>query len=491
MMNNMTKTKFCRGIQCPKMLWMDSNMPEKGVDTASEQVFQTGNYVGEVARAYFGPYDLVEYAEDKNEMIAHTQELMEGGADNIAEAAFADNGLYCAVDLLHRTKNGWEIVEVKSSTEVKDIYLYDMAFQYYVLTQCGVNVERVCCLHINGSYERRGELDLHGLFALEDCTEQIGEKAQDVGKNAERFLKYANRKGEPPMDIGLYCEEPYKCMYREYCGRRLPQPSVFDVAGMRTKKKYQLYGEGIVSYPDLLKKTKLSDKQRCQIQSSLYQTPDRYDKTEIRNFLGTLTYPIYHLDFETFQQAVPEYDRCRPYQQIPFQYSLHIEKQGGELEHREFLAEAGSDPRRTLAERLAADIPENACVTAYSMRFEKSVIKSLAGLFPDLADRLMNICDHIHDLMTPFQKQYYYSAAMQGSCSIKAVLPALYPDDPEMDYHRLEGVHNGTEASAAFVGMKGKTPEEVSEIRQQLLKYCGLDTYAMVKVLRKLREAAK
>lgn len=490
-MKTMTKTQFCRGIQCPKMLWMDNNMPEQGVAAASEQVFQTGNLVGDVARAYFGACELVAYAEDKTEMIAATQALMAGGADNIAEAAFADHGLYCAVDLLHRTESGWDIVEVKSSTGVKDIYLDDMAFQYYVLSRCGVNVERVCCLHINSGYERQGGLDLHGLFTLKDCTEQIKERAKDVGNNADRFLEYANRGQEPQRELGLFCEAPYPCAYRAYCGRHLPRPSVFDVAGMQAKKKYQLYGEGIVSYPDLLRRAKLSDKQKRQVESSLHQTPDTFDKAELRRFLGTLTYPVYHLDFETFQQAVPEYDRCRPYQQIPFQYSLHIEGQDGKLEHREFLAEAGSDPRRALAEHLTADIPQDACVTAYNMAFEKSVIQNLAALFPDLAGRLQNIHDHIHDLMTPFQKQYYYSTAMQGSCSIKAVLPALYPDDPEMDYHTLEGVHNGTEASAAFAGMAGKTPEEIEKTRRQLLQYCGLDTYAMVKVLRKLREAAR
>lgn len=489
-MRNMTKTRFCRGIQCMKMLWMDNNMPEKGVDTGTEQVFQTGNQVGEVAREYYGPYDLVEYAEDKNEMIARTQQLMEDGAKNIAEAAFAVGGLYCAVDLLHRTQNGWDIVEVKSSTEMKDIYLYDMAFQYYVLTQCGVNVEHIGCLHINSSYERKGDLNLNGLFQLEDCSKPVMEIAQSVGDNTDRFLEYANQLEEPAMDIGLYCENPYQCIYREYCGGHLPQQSVFDIAGMRTSRKYQLYHDGILSYPDLLQKAKLSDKQRRQIESSLRNAPDMCDKKEIRTFLSTLTYPVYHLDFETFQQAVPEYDGCRPYQQIPFQYSLHIEKQNGELDHREFLAEAGGDPRRALAERLIADIPDDACVTAYNMAFEKSVIKNLAAQFPDLSTSLMNIHDHIHDLMTPFQKQHYYSKAMQGSCSIKKVLPALYPNDPEMDYHQLEGVHEGTEASAAFVGMKDKTPEEIEKTRQQLLKYCGLDTFAMVKVLQRLREAA-
>ena len=177
-----------------------------------------------------------------------------------------------------------------------------------------------------------------------------------------------------------------------------------------------------------------------------------------------------------------------PYEQIPFQYSLHVEQEDGSLKHFEFLAKEGEDPRRALAEQLIKDIPEGACSTAYNMSFEKSVLRRLAAQFPDLAKQLMDIHDNMHDLMIPFQKQYYYSAAMQGSYSIKYVLPALWPDDPKLDYHSLEGVHNGAEASAVYAGLTNDTPQEIAVKREQLLRYCELDTYAMVKVLEKLKE---
>ena len=190
-------------------------------------------------------------------------------------------------------------------------------------------------------------------------------------------------------------------------------------------------------------------------------------------------------------QVIPQYDGIRPYMQIPFQYSLHyIENENGELKHTEFLAEVGEDPRRKLAERLVQDIPTDACVLAYNMAFEKSVLKHLAEEFPDLSRHLMDIHDNMCDLMVPFQKQYYYSKAMQGSYSIKYVLPALWPGDPELDYHNLEGVHNGAEASASYADMVNHTPEEIAEMRENLLKYCGLDTYAMVKVLNRLKKIA-
>lgn len=161
------------------------------------------------------------------------------------------------------------------------------------------------------------------------------------------------------------------------------------------------------------------------------------------------------------QPVIPKYIGPKPYAQIPFQYSLHyIETEGGELKHREFLAESGTDPRRKLAEQLCADIPMNVCVTAYNKAFECTRLKELAEAFPNLAEHLLNIRDNIVDLLVPFQSGYYYNRAMGGSFSIKSVLPAIFPDDPELDYHNLEGVHNGGEAMTIFPKIQFMTPEE-------------------------------
>lgn len=247
----------------------------------------------------------------------------------------------------------------------------------------------------------------------------------------------------------------------------------------------------MITFEDLLESGYLNDKQETQVSYEIYEKKPFIDKDSIRDFMDTLSYPLYFLDFETFQPAVPLYDDSKPYQQIPFQYSLHwIEKKGDKLKHTEFLAYPGNDPRRALAEQLCHDIPLNVCTTAYNMSFEKSRIKEMASIFPDLAPHLMNIHDHICDLMIPFFKQWYYSKAMQGSYSIKYVLPALFPDDPSLDYHNLEGVHNGGEASATFLAMHNMEKEELEQWREHLLKYCGLDTFAMVKVWEKLANIA-
>ena len=169
----LSKSRYCKGIQCPKILWMDKYMPEKAEDVLSESVMTTGNMVGDLARSYFGNYDLVEFDYNKDTMSKRTREFMEAGSENIAEAAFYIDGLYCAVDILHRNGDGFDIIEVKSSTHVTDIYVEDMSFQYYVLSRCGVKVKNICIMHLDSSYVRQGDLELDKLFAVEDYTEEV------------------------------------------------------------------------------------------------------------------------------------------------------------------------------------------------------------------------------------------------------------------------------------------------------------------------------
>ena len=192
------------------------------------------------------------------------------------------------------------------------------------------------------------------------------------------------------------------------------------------------------------------------------------------------------------QLVIPEYPNSKPYQQITFQYSLHyIESEGGEIKHKEFLGGSGEDPRRALAEQLVKDIPTDACVLAYNMGFEKGRIKELACLFPDLSISLMKIRDNVKDLIDPFHDGYYYNKAIGNSFSIKSVLPAMFPNDPDLDYHNLEGVHNGGEAMTLFPKIKDLPLDEQELARHNLLKYCELDTYAMVKIFLKLIELCK
>ena len=494
----LSKSKYCRLWQCAKQLWLDANHPElQTEDPSREDRRTTGNEVGDLAMGLFGDYTEVTVLKDDGRpeisaMIEKTKACVAAGMENICEASFSYEGLYCAVDILRRQDGGYAIYEVKSSAHEAEIYGVDIAYQKYVLEHCGVTVTGTYLVCINSDYIRGEELDITQLFKIMDMTDWVALETPLIPSRLKLAEKTLASKEEPICDIGEHCTNPYDCAYWAYCSRHLPTPSVFDLYRLSGKKKFEYYRKGLVSYEDLLAVPKLNEKQLRQIQFQLKDCGNHIDKGGIQDFLNTLSYPIYFLDFETMQRVIPQFPGTKPYQQIPFQYSLHyIEEPGGELKHKEFLAESGVDPRRNIAERLCRDIPWNVCVTAYNKGFECGRLKELAAQFPDLAGHLLNIQDNIRDLLTPFQSGYYYNRAMGGSFSIKSVLPALFPDDPSLDYHNLEGVHNGSEAMTVFPKIKDMTPEEAAETRKHLLAYCKLDTYAMVKVWEALVKAVQ
>lgn len=489
----LSKSKYCLAVQCPKMLWLKQNKPEEfDASVMNQTILDNGNKVGDLAMGMFGDFTEVPFG-DAGEMIAITKELLDAGVQIITEASFAYEGLFCSVDILKNLGgNRVELYEVKSSTKVNDIYYDDVAYQSYVLRSLGYEVVKACVIHINNQYERHGALNLDELFVIEDVTLEIENKQRGVKERISALTEYMQQEEEPNDDIGLQCRKPYECGFFKYCGKHLPTPCVMDIAGLSWSKKFDFYHQEIINYEQLNGYGKLNTKQYMQIEHELYSYPDRIDKQSIKEFLQKITFPLYFLDFESFQSPIPPYEGSKPYEQLVFQYSLHyLEKEDGELQHKEYLAYPGNDPRRKLAEQLCQDIPMDVCVTAYNQSFEKGCIKRLAGLYPDLAEHLMNIHDNIVDLMVPFQRRYYYNKAMEGSYSIKYVLPALFPADPKLDYHNLEGVHNGQEASATFINMATMGTEELEQYREHLLRYCELDTYAMVKVWEKLKEVTK
>ncbi len=485
---------------CPKKAWIKRYHPEWVVISEAQQVrFDTGNEVGDLARGLFGPYvDVTAYKEDgslnKAQMIRNTAEEMARGTSVICEAAFSYEGLYCAVDLLRRDdeNGGWAIYEVKSSKQIKDYYIADVSYQKYVLEHCGVKVTGVYLVNIDGSYVLGPEgLDPAGFFRINDLWEEASRAQLDtvpgVLETAERVLGCGN---EPPAELDERCLE---CDLFKSCFRDFPERNVFDLYRLAKKKMVEFYRRGLVSYEDLERAGVIqNDKQQRQMDYWLRDKGIYTEKEKIRDFLSGLSYPLYFLDFETIGPAVPIYVGTKAFDQIPFQYSLHyVEREGGEVLHREFLAESGPDPRRALAEAICRDIPASVCVTAYRKGTEAGILNKLAEQFPDLADHLRAVAGNIVDLLVPFQSGWYYKKEMGGSFSIKSVLPAICPDDPELDYHELEGVHNGSEAMSIFPKIQYMEKAEQERVRRNLLAYCRLDTLAMVKVWEELRRAAE
>ena len=482
---NLSKSSYCRGIQCKKILWLEKHKPEEKEETNNDRILEQGNDIHEVARYLFGSHINIEYRENLSQMIEDTMNTIDSYKDVIiTEASFTYKNNFCSVDILKKNNNTYEIYEIKSSTELKDIYINDASYQYYVLTSLGLKVTKVSLVHINSNYVRIGDLDLDQLLIKQDITKEIKDLQENVKNNIKEINEYVEKK-EQPKDIDENCFKPYPCPFFKYCTKHLPEKNIFNIPRMQTRQKLKLYNKKIFSYEDLLKE-EINENTKKILEYELYNKEDYINKEKIKEFLNTLKEPIYFLDFETYQMPIPLYNNVSPYEQIPFQYSLHYIEL--ELKHKEFLAEAGIDPRRALAQQLVKDIPKNVTTLAYNMGFEKGVIKRLSKLYPDLSEHLMNIHDNIKDLMIPFQKGYYYTKDMHGSYSIKYVLPALFPDDPSLNYKNLELIHNGGEAMSSFQDLVNKSKEEQQYIRERLLRYCELDTYAMVKIYEKLKE---
>lgn len=454
---NISKSKFIESKDCPKILWLNINhIEEKAVESESQVAqMSTGTSVGELARDYFGEYELVDFPNEQySKKLSKTQELLQKNTEIIAEATFLTNGICCSVDILRKTTDGYDLIEMKGVNNPKEYHYYDIAFQYHVLKSCGLNIEHAYLMHLNKEYVRWGELDLQKLFILDDVTDFVKEKNGEIINKIKILKIIASQYNEPEIEVGSQCNKVYggQCPYYQYCH----------------KKEV--------------------------VEESIVEKFENIHKNEIANFLKMFLYPIYFLDFETYMSAIPQYNGLKPWGQTPFQYSLHIVHENGECEHREYLGFPDRDPRIELIKQMCNDIPQDACVVAYNMTFEKTRLKELAHFaensddIKQYAEHLNNIKDHMLDLMVPFQKKIYQTDTMQGSYSIKFVLPALFPNDPELDYHNLEGIQNGSDAMTTFpmLTTDNYAPFEIDKIRKQLLKYCQLDTFAMVKIFHKL-----
>lgn len=490
----MTKEEYARGFQCPKMLWLDENMSEFAVKTEDSARKRIWDVTQKAARQYFGPCAEVSKDATEGEMLKQTRKFLEAGECKIANAAFCYDMAFCTVDMLLIKDGKLCMIDIHASTKTKMKYYDTMAYDYYILSNAlGKKVEKVIHMHINSKYVREGELDLDKLFLMEDCMKEVKQRQKKTKRMIKLLKKQKEQKEEVQKEVGVQCYLPNHCNYWKYCHRDILEPSIFSIHGLHARERYKLYYAGIVSFSDVLREdVELLEGQKMQVETEIYNKEPTIKKHEIKKFLDTISYPLYFLDFETFQQVVPQYQGVKPYLPIPFQYSLHVlQKEGALLEHYEFLAKEGEDPRRAVAEHICKHIPKNVCILAYNMGFEKSVLKNLALLYPDLREHLTNLQENMRDLMIPFRNHSYYCKEMEGSHSIKAVLPALYPDQREYDYHALAGVHNGEEAMNTFSQLNEYNEDERRKIREELLAYCNLDTLGMVKILEKLREAVE
>lgn len=485
----LSKSTFIKGMQCRKALYLSKYYKDLQEEISSQQeaIFSQGKKVGELAQQLFpGGVDCTpENYFNFQGAVIRTKEEIEKGTRIIYEAAFQYNEVLAALDILVKTKSGWKAYEVKSSTSITETYHLDATIQYYTITNSGIDLKDISIVYINNQYIKNGPLDITQLFIIESVKDKVKELLPSIPANVTLLKNVLQQTEIPKVDIGSHCGSPYACDFAGHCWKHIPEYSIFNISRLTETRKFELYQKGIINFIDIPSDFPLNENQLMQIRSEL-NNETIIDKTRIGEFVKGLNYPLYFMDFETFATAIPVFDNSKPYEQLVFQYSLHVlQTITGSLYHKEYLAETdGSDPRKKFVEQLINDCGKKGDILVYNIGFERGKLANLAITFPQHRVAINKIIGRLKDLMTVFQQRWYYTPAMQGSYSIKKVLPALVP---ELSYANLNIAEGGT-ASSTFASMLlGEFEGDVVQTRKYLLEYCKLDTLAMVEILKKLK----
>ena len=524
----LSKSKYLSGLQCPKLLWHQYNAKDliPAIDAGTQAIFDQGHLVGEYARKIFREgievgKDLIEYES----VVKKTYEILrEMGVEvklplafhpvfnntdgfhrlealgtlrgtlsprkPLFEAAFLYKNAYARVDILDPVgKLKWDIIEVKSSTTVKEVNLHDLALQWYTYSGAGLTINKCYLMHINNKYVREGEIDPEQLFVKVDVTDQVIPLLDAVEQRLEEMVKVIAVKRSPEIPIGPHCSYPYECIMTEVCWKFLPKHNPHTLSRLSSKKAFALIEHGIWDVRNIDANAKLSEKQKIQIESVRTNKP-HVEKEEIKEFLDGLEYPLYYLDFETIGSAVPVYDKTRPFEQIPFQFSLHIQSEpGARPEHVGFLAEGKDDPRSEFLTELQKHLGAKGTILTYNAPFEKGVLKNASAAIGGYSQWNEMIQARIVDLLDPFRAFHYYHPDQLGSASIKSVLPAI----TGKGYDGMAIADGGTASSGYLRVTFGEdvSEEERNKVRKNLVEYCTLDTMAMVYIVDELGKMVK
>jgi len=486
----LSKSRFLAGLQCPKRLYLDCYYPELAdlVDRAQQVVFDTGNEIGELARdLYPGGLLLGGERVRHDDAVRKTgKALSDPGVPAIYEAAFTFEDVRIRADVIVRAPGGvFDLVEVKSGTQVKEEHLRDVSIQHHVLEGCGIPIGRTCLAHLNKDYVYlEGDYDLRKLFRVDDVTDRVQPLHTEV-LTALEAMRLMLRGAEPPdAKPGRQCSQPHDCRFYGHCHANETEHPVLQLPGAGQELFDALGESGIgdiraipADFPGL---NPLQQRVRNCVANNWMYLDRNLSKT-----LKALEYPVHFLDFETFNPALPLYAGTRPYQVVPFQWSSHTMSSDGGLRHDEFLHSGDVDPRENFARSLLEALGESGSIVVYS-GFEETRIRELATALPPLADRLTALVSGRMVDLLPLVRNHCYHPEFRGSFSLKSVLPALVP---ELGYDDLE-IRDGGQASVAYAEMIRSScpPARRDLLRKSLLAYCERDTEAMVRLFMKLRE---
>jgi CRISPR/Cas system-associated exonuclease Cas4 (RecB family) len=489
---HLSKSKFVAGVQCLKRLYLEVHSPELASepDEGALSVMEQGQQVGiEAQKAFPGGVLVDADHEHLARALTITRDLVRNpDVPAIFEATFDADNILVRVDILERRTDGsMRIVEVKSSTKLKDHYRFDIGIQKHVVDRAGLNVSAACLMHLNRDYVYQGgEYERDKLFRVVEITPELAVDDDEIRSRAEEQLRILSDPEPPDVSPGPQCTDPYLCEFFDQCNQPVPADHVSSLPRIGAKKIEQLAAMAVSLIRDIPDDFPLSAPQRNA--RDAVTSGELWVNPEIATELNGLKYPLCFMDFETVYPALPRYPGLRPYDHLPFQWSVHrIESPGAQLQHHEYLADNDSDPRIPFVESLISALRGAGSIVVYYQPFEKTRLQELAGFLPAYATAIDEILSHVWDLL-PCVRRNVYHPEFAGSYSLKAVLPALVPD---MTYEGME-VASGVDAPLAYVRMiDPATPEEErQQIRNALLAYCRLDTLALARLVELLSGVA-
>lgn len=483
---SLSKSRFMAGLQCPLRLWYLCYSPQLAspVSPGQEAIFEVGHQVGRLATLLYPGGILIEEAYFQHDKaVESTRKAIEDSdIPAIFEAAFVHEGVRVRVDILERLGAGrWNLIEVKSSTSVKQAYLPDLAVQRYVVQGSGETVQQCGILHLNNQYVfQGGDLELGGLFSFSDLTEQMEALEDEIPLRLDQLREMLSHTSPPDVQPSRLCRTPYVCEFLEHCTREKPEFWIMELSGISQERLDQLGEmniEDIRDVPPSFPLTSLQTRIRDAVLSGR-----GYLASELADELQDVQYPVHFLDFETMGPAIPRYADTRPYQALPFQWSDHVLHEDGTIVHLEYLSDRDEDPRKAFAASLLEALGQKGTVFVFTM-YEKEVIRQLADFLPQYRDLLLSTVHRFKDLHALVRKHAYHPG-FHGSFSLKSILPALVPS---MGYEDL-AIQDGQHASVAYLRMldPNTPPEERAEIKRALLAYCANDTLGLVRVREEL-----
>ena len=485
-----SKSKYMAGVQCLKRLYLLVREPHlgSGKTAADFALMEQGRDVGKLARQLF-PGGVEVRTGNPEEAIRMTQELIANpDIPAIFEGAFEHECVLVRVDILHRRRDGrWRLIEVKSSASMKEEHPEDVAIQYRVISNCGLDVASCHLAHVNRNYVHQGgEIDPWRFFRIRNLTRKVQSLQTRLAFQLRSEFRVLAMPTAPDLPTGKHCLQPTVCEFFDHCNSPRPDDHIGYLPYIHASAVEELEEMGIESIRSIPADFDLTEIQRRA--ATCVQTGQPWFSPELPAELARLEYPVYFLDFETVNPAIPRFAGIHPYDHLPFQWSLHVQREpGAQPENCEFLAEDTSDPRWQFITSLCDALAERGSIVVYNQQFEETRLSELAGWLPEFTERIKNIQSRLWDLL-PVIRSHVYHPAFAGSYSLKSVLPALVP---EMTYEGMtvaDGVDAGLAWGSLIRGVGDQAERE--RLSQALLDYCGQDTLAMVRLLKALHLAS-